>query len=174
MVIKLLIKKMTMKKLILLICLIISISTVFGQRSIDALFEKYSGKDGFVTVSFSGDLLSLILDEENKDNLKSSNITELRILVQEHGNLNVENFYELVKKGIDISNYEEFMKVKESDQDLRMLVKAEGNKFREFLLIAGGKDNAIIQVKGNLSFRDAKKFSEDAKNHNLELIDNHK
>ena len=47
-----------------------------------------------------------------------------------------------------LSKYEEFMRVKESDQDLRMLVRTEGKRFKEFLLIAGGEDNAVIQIKG--------------------------
>ena len=76
----------------------------------------------------------------------------------------------MVIKDIDLQNYEEFMRVKESDQDLRMLVRSEGNRFKEFLLIAGGEDNAIIQIKGDLTLNDAKKMSEDAKkNHGLNL-----
>ncbi len=55
------------------------------------------------------------------------------------------------------------MRVKSTDQDLRMLVRSEGNKFKEFLLITGGKDNAVIQIKGNMTYEDAKKFSDDAK-----------
>jgi hypothetical protein len=58
------------------------------------------------------------------------------------------------------------MRVKEADQDLRMLVRTEGNKFREFLLIAGGEDNVVIQIKGNMSFREARKFSENVKRNN--------
>jgi hypothetical protein len=55
------------------------------------------------------------------------------------------------------------MRVKEKDQDLRMLVKTEGNRFREFLLIAGGEDNVLIQIKGNLTLDDAEKLSSDLK-----------
>ena len=77
--------------------------------------------------------------------------------------MKVENFYNLVIKDIDLKNYEEFMRIKESNQDLRMLVRTEGNKFKEFLLIAGGEDNALIQIKGNMTFEEAKKFSVDAK-----------
>lgn len=164
-----------MKKIILIITLIISASSVYGQKSIDALFDKYSGKDGFVTVTFNGNLLKFIFEDENNDNPVPSGITELRILAQEDSNMNVENFYDLVIKGIDLSDYEEFMKVKEKNQDLRMLVRAEGNKFREFLLIAGGEDNVIIQVKGKMTFKEAKKFSEDAKkNHDLDIMADHK
>ena len=67
------------------------------------------------------------------------------------------------------------MRVKETDQDVRMLVRTEGNRFREFLLIAGGEDNAVIQIKGNMTFREARKFSEDAKkNHGMDIMAEHK
>jgi hypothetical protein len=63
------------------------------------------------------------------------------------------------------------MRVKDSDQDLRMLVRTEGNKLKEFLMISGGEDNAIIQIKGNLTYDDAKKLSEDTrKNHHIDIV----
>ena len=87
----------------------------------------------------------------------------------------VDNFYDLVIKDLNLNDYEEFMRIKESDQDMRMLVRADGNVFREFLLIAGGEDNALIQIKGNMTFREAKRFSDDAKkNHCANLIADHK
>ena len=85
--------------------------------------------------------------------------------------MKVENFYDMVMKDIDLNKYEEFMRVKESDQDLRMLVRTDGNRFKEFLLIAGGEDNAVIQIKGDLSFNDAKKLSADArKNNGIDIV----
>ena len=101
----------------------------------------------------------------------SANITEIRILTQEDEAIKVENFYDMVMKDIDLNKYEEFMRVKESDQDLRMLVRTDGKRFKEFLLIAGGDDNAVIQIKGDLSFNDAKKLSADAgKNNGMDIV----
>jgi hypothetical protein len=156
-----------MKRLALLTVLVFLMSALHAQRSIDELFKKYAGKDGFVTVSIDGDLLKLAasLDEGGDNNLSkmSGNITHIRILASDDENMPVENFYDAVIKDLDLSGYEEFMKVKESEQDMRMLVRTEGTRFREFLLIAGGKENAIIQIKGNLSRADAKRLSEEAK-----------
>ena len=164
-----------MKRLQLLAILTITFTFAYGQKSIDALFEKYAGKDGFTTVTIDGNLLKLAKcfsnDEEDNDNQMSANISEIRILTQDDENLKVENFYDMVMKDIDLKKYEEFMRVKESDQDLRMLVCTDGNRFKEFLLIAGGEDNAVIQIKGDLSFNDAKKLSLDArKNNGLDIV----
>jgi hypothetical protein len=102
-------------------------------------------------------------------------VTEIRILAQEDNNIKVDNFYSMVIKNLDLNDYEEFMRVKESDQDLRMLVRSEGNTFREFLLIAGGEDNALIQIKGSMTFKEAKKLSADVKkNHCMNILAEHK
>jgi hypothetical protein len=165
-----------MKRLLFLTVLMITASVLYAQKSIDDLFERYSGRDGFVTFTISGNLFKLAcLDEDDNDNPVPGKITEIRILAQEDNNMKVENFYDKVIKDLNLNDYEEFMRVKESDQDLRMLVRAEGNKFKEFLLIAGGEDNALIQIKGNMTFKEAKKFSDDAKkNHGVNILADHK
>jgi hypothetical protein len=164
-----------MKRLLLFAVLTITVSVVSGQKSIDALFEKYAGKDGFTTVTINGNLLKLACcHDDDRDNTMPENITEIRILTQDDENMNVENFYNLVIKDIDLDRYEEFMRVKESHQDMRMLVRSEGNEFKEFLLIAGGEDNALIQIKGNMTYEEAKKFSNSAKkNHGVNIVASH-
>jgi hypothetical protein len=166
-----------MKKLVIILVLSAFISVVSGQKSIDALFDRYAGKDGFTTVTISGNLLKLArcLDDSECDDAMPAKISEIRILTQDDENMKVDNFYDLVIKDIDLDKYDEFMRIKESDQDLRMLVRTEGRRFREFLLIAGGEDNAVIQIKGDMTFKEAKKFSEDSKkNHGLNIVAEHK
>jgi len=136
---------------------------VNAQKSIDNLFEKYANRDGFVSVTINGNLLKLasMLDDDIDDDSLPANISGIRILAQEDEEMKVDNFYDNIIRDINISDYEEFMRVKESDQDLRMLVRTEGDKFKEFLLVAGGKDNVLIQIKGNMTLKEAKKFSAD-------------
>jgi hypothetical protein len=161
-----------MKRLLLFIVLTITATIVYSQKSIDDLFDKYAGKDGFTTVTINGNLLKLAhcLGDNDEDTSFPANITEIRVLAQEDKSLKVENFYNLVINDIDLKNYDEFMRVKKSDQDLRMLVRSEGKMFKEFLLIAGGNNNALIQVKGSMTYADAKKFSKEAeKDHGLNI-----
>lgn len=150
-----------MKRMALLLTLSLVLSIAYGQRSVDALFKNYSGKDGFVTLTINGDLLNVFTSCEDK--FWPGNITEVRMLVQEDKSKNNLNFYDYVINDIDLKDYEEFMRVKESDQDLRMLVKIKDDMFREFLLIGGGEDNLLIQVKGNMTFNEARKFSSNFK-----------
>jgi len=146
--------------------MVVSAACGYTQKSVDKLFEKYSGSDGFTSVTFSGNLLKFCVsdDDDKGHNPLPQKITEIRILAREDDNKEVMNFYENVMKEINQSDYEEFMRVKKSHQDMVMLVKAEGKRFRELLLVAGGDDdNVIIQIKGDMSVEEADKFSEEMK-----------
>jgi hypothetical protein len=166
-----------MKRSLLITLFAITLTCVYGQNSIDALFEKYAGRDGFTTVTINGNLLQLAacLGADDDENPLPAKISEIRILSQEDKKLTVENFYDLVINDIDPGKYEEFMRVKDSDQDLRILVRSEGKRFKEFLMIAGGVDNTLIQIKGDITFEEAKKLSNDTmKNNGLTITAKHK
>jgi hypothetical protein len=166
-----------MKRLLLLIVLTITATVLYGQKSIDDLFDKYAGKDGFTTVTINGSILKLArcLGDDNDENSLPAHITEIRILAQEDDHLKVDNFYSSIIDGIDLKNYDEFMRVKKSDEDVRMLVRSDGDRFKEFLLIAGGNDNAVIQIKGNMTYAEARKFSKEAeKNNGMNITQGHK
>ncbi|MBG0860882.1 MAG: DUF4252 domain-containing protein [Bacteroidales bacterium] len=163
-----------MKKLLSIALLLTLFTATYAQKSIDALFSRYSGKDGFVTLTLSGNLLKLAcqLDNDNEKNALPAEITEIRILAQEDEGLDVENFLDLVSRETSLKDYEEFMSVKESHQDIKMLVRTEGDRFKEFLLIGGGDDNFVIQIKGDMTYKEARKLSSDIKkDHGTNLSD---
>jgi hypothetical protein len=156
-----------MKKVLFIAAFLLPMAIASGQRSIDRLFEKYSGKSGFTSIDISGNLLNLAasIDDDDRDKDLRARITGIRVLAQNDKDMHIENFYDLVMKDIDLKDYEEFMRVKESNQDMRMLVRTEGRKITEFLFVTGGEDNALVQVKGNMTISDARRLSENAKKH---------
>src|SRR5450759_4360771 len=84
-----------MKRLLVFIVLTITATFAFGQKSIDDLFDRYAGRDGFTTVTINGNLLKLahcLGDNDNDDSLPAS-ITEIRVLAQEDKGMKVDNFY---------------------------------------------------------------------------------
>jgi hypothetical protein len=164
-----------MKKIFGILVLSALMSIAYGQRSIDALFEKYADNDGFVSLTINGDLLKLLRshDQGCNDNHWPGKVTEIRMLVQEDKDMRIENFYDLAMRDINRRDYEEFMSVKKSHQNLRMYVRSDGDIIKEFLLVAGGEDNYIIQVKGKMSVKEAEDFSSEVKkNHGKDLISN--
>lgn len=163
-----------MRRILLIVTLIIGTVVLNAQKSIDAIFNKYAERNGFVTFTISGNFLNLsdLLDDDSSCN--SGKITGIRVLVQNDENSEGDNFYKSVIKEINLNNYEEFMRIKEKNKDVRMLVRAEGDRFKEFLLISGGKDNVLIQVKGTMTYAEAKKFSVKVKkDHGMDMFANH-
>ena len=161
-----------MKRFLFALVIMVSAVSVTAQKSVDDLFEKYSGKKGFVTITINGDLVKIfhnLDDNEDDDRNWPENVTTIRVLAQEDDGLAEGNFFDMVEKEIDRKNYEEFMKIKNYDHDLVMLVRMEGKTFKEFLIIAGddkGEDNALIQIKGDMTYNEAKDFADQLKEDN--------
>lgn len=155
--------------------MVLTVLQLNAQRSVDRLFQKYSDKEGYTCISISGNLLNFAARLENdkgKDRDIEAKITEVRILTSKEDNDEKVNFHDVVMKGLDLSDYEEMMRVKETGQDMRMLVRTEGRRVKEFLLVTGGEDNALIQVKGDMSLSDARRLCENArKHHGVTIID---
>ncbi|MFO7853030.1 MAG: DUF4252 domain-containing protein [Bacteroidota bacterium] len=161
-----------MKKILTLIVLMVCTISLSAQTSIDRLFERYQGVDGFVTVTVSGSFLKMIgeFDDDDDEFMKNAeNFTSIRILAQEDENMEVENFYDIVMEELDKGGYEEMVRVNSSEADVKIMVKAQGKIFTEFLVVAGGDDNAIIQIKGRLTDKIIKEMSESINDDNATL-----
>lgn len=159
----------TMKRAISTTLILIFVLTgLMAQNQIDRLFQKYQGKEGFVSFMVSGNMLRLVaaLDEEGSDSFMkhASKFTSIRILAKENNFVESENFYDSVIDELMRGGYEEMMTVKSTGADLKMLLLTDGDIFREFILIVGGEENAIIQIKGNLSYDDIHEISRSVSN----------
>lgn len=146
-----------MKTLIYFVALCLSISTFAQSSSIDKVFDKYSGTDGFTTVNVSTDLFDLLakLEPNDEDLQKLANqIKSVKVLASDdNSNQNNINFFEELKGQVNFDEYNELLTVKEKDQDVKMLVKEMDGVISEFLLIVGGSDNALIQITGNIDLK---------------------
>jgi len=152
-----------MKRLFCAILMVISVAA-YGQRSVDRVFDSFSDKDNFFTMHLSGNLLKFVTSCNNDDEEGlPQEITEFRLIAQKDDQIKVPDFYNMVMKNLDTEGYEEFMRIKSYEQNTIMLVKSHGKEFDEFLMVAGGEHNVVIQVKGSFSVQDAKKFSANAK-----------
>lgn len=140
--------------------MLVQMALVNAQRSVDRLFEKYDDREGFTSVTINGDLLDLAISGDSHRDDIAARITGIRILSQNDDSGMQLNFKDALIRDVDLDSYEEFMTIREYDQDMRMLIKTQGRKVRELLLISIGKKNLVIQVKGEMTFSDAKRLSE--------------
>ena len=147
-----------MKKLItctVIFCAILS-NTFAQNGALDRVFNQYAGQDGFTTVEISSNLFNLFASED--DQLDDVKIGNIKILAVDDENLNNGlNFYDQIVPKLKTSQYNKLMHVKSKDEDVVILHSKKGSEHSEFLLVAGGKDNALIYIEGNLDFSEVEK-----------------
>jgi hypothetical protein len=151
-----------MRKLFAFIAALFLINSANGQRSIDDLFSKYSGKEGYTTVTLSGDLLKWATQNKSENQSESKypeRLTEIRLLAAQDDVEDVPNFFDHIMRGLYFKSYEELVRVKEHNQDLVVMVKPERNGFSELIIVAGGEDNVVVQMKGFITRAEARKLS---------------
>jgi hypothetical protein len=125
---------------------------------VDELFDKYSRREGFTVVIISSRMFSMLsnLDTEDKDadNLMAR-LKSIKILSVEDSVLNKDiNFYTELSRKINFSVYEELMVVKEGQNITKFMIRPDGEKFSELLMITGGPGgNSIISIKGDLTLK---------------------
>lgn len=148
-----------MKRSFLILTAICISAVLQAQNSaVDEMFRKYQEKEGFTVVTISSGLFRMIsnLDSDSKDaddiihNLKS-----IRVLSVKDSLLNKGlNFYTELSKKLNMSVYEELMVVKEGPDITKFLVKHNGERIAELLVITGGPDgNSLISIEGNMSLK---------------------
>ena len=161
-----------------LLSLLLSGSNIWAQQSpVDLLFDKYSGKEGFTSVYISKymfDLFSSIeADDPDAKEMQQavSNLNSIRILsMDDPGKFPEINFYNEIMKDLPADTYKELMVVKEKNQDLKFLIRENGDKISELLLLIGGTDdNTLISITGNIDLKTISKLS---KSMNIEGLEN--
>jgi len=161
-----------MKKLLFIICFIGVSAMGFAQnKSIDRVFDKYAGKDGFTTVYISKYMFSMFsnLEGVEDEDIKEvqdvfGKLTGIKILAVDDPSVLGEgvNFYDEIMKDLPKDRYEELMVVKDSESDVVFLAREEGGVIVELLLVVGGEgdSNALIAITGEIDLNTIAKLSE--------------
>lgn len=167
-----------MKKIVI-ICAAILIGTLSKAQNspVDELFEKYSERDGFTTVTISGKLLSLFTGKGNKDEKGKeviNRLTSIKILSVEDSVLNLKlNFYNDLSREMDFSAYEELMSVKEGRNTTKFLIRQKGDIISELIMISGGpSDNTLISIRGDLDLKSLSELSKETGIKELQSLEN--
>ena len=166
-----------MKKLFLSVAFIGLALMIQAQTNpIDAMFDKYSEKEGFTVVSISGKMLGMFANNKDADKEAGNVINSLKsikILSVEDSTLNKDlNFYTELNKKIDFTVYEELMLVKEGPDITRFLIRQTGNIITELLVVTGGPGgNSLISIKGDLDMKTISNLSKDIGMKDLEGLE---
>ncbi len=164
-------KKLTLKSL--MIALVMFPMMVSAQSSsIDKLFDKYSGQDGFTSINISKSMFAFFAklegiedDEFNKMQEVIDNLDGLKILSCDSRNSQRLGDF---RKGIDnmlkSNKFEELMVMKENNNEVKFMIKNEGDDIVELILIAGEDDDlAVISFFGKIDLAAISKLSKTVK-----------
>ena len=164
-----------MKRLVLIILAVAFPALMLAQNNaVDKLFAKYQGKPGITTVSVSPELFQMVnamgIEEIEEQDFPLDKVASVKILTieDEEGYENV-NFYEEIKKDLDVSDFAEVMTVNDGNEVVRMWMKAGQKKVSEFLLIVGGDDNVLIYITGSFDMDDLEGLAEEMGDLDIDL-----
>lgn len=155
-----------MKRVALLILAVIFPAFMMAQNSaVDKLFAKYQGKKGITTVSISPELFKMVnamgIEEIEDQDFPIDKIASVKILtIEDEEGYEGVNFYEEIKKDLNVDDFQEVMTVNDGGEVVRMWMKVDKSTVSEFLLIVGGDDNVLIYITGNFNMNDLEELAD--------------
>ena len=155
-----------MKKVVLFILVVVFPAFLMAQNgAVDKLFAKYKGKQGITTVSISPELFQMVnamgIEEIEDQDFPMDKIASIKILtIEDEEGYEGVNFYEEIKKDLDVSDFAEVLTVDDGGEVVRMWMKADKAVVSEFLLIVGGDDNVLIYITGDFNMNDLEELAE--------------
>ncbi|MFZ5942108.1 MAG: DUF4252 domain-containing protein [Bacteroidota bacterium] len=141
-----------MKRFSIIITLLgISLSLFAQPRGINRLYHTYSGEEGVISMTLPGFVLRFAanvgeLEGPEEELLRS--IRSMRILtIEDNDRYKNVNFAREVRFTPD-DEYEMLLEVHEDDDDVLIMARRDGDVYRDLIIVVGGEDNVIVQMKG--------------------------
>lgn len=142
-----------------LMMLIVSIGVQAQSDAISRFFDKYATDDSFTQVTVSSKMFNLFTNmeadtPEDKELLDAiSKLKGLRIIAKD----NARNARELYREAFALipeAEYEELMSVRDDQKDMKFMIRENGNKISELLMVMGGPDEfMILSVFGDIDLK---------------------
>ena len=146
-----------MKKRGLLLVLAVMITALVSaqQKSAEEVFRAYAGKDNctVLTIPKGAIRLAASLQEEDEPEVKEflEGISSVKILAADAGD---RDFYGKVLNTLS-EQYEELMTVDKGDEQVKFLMRQQGDVIKELVLLTGESDeSALIIVRGDIRLKD--------------------
>lgn len=153
----------------------------FAQNPTNNMFKKYGSGDGFTVVSINKDLFTLLLEMGEETDAKEINevkdvikdLENIRILMYDANKGTDPSFLPKFKQeleGMKLTDYSELMMVKEQDEEVKFLIRKDGEIINELLLLISQPDEAgFVSITGNINIKSIAKI---AKTINVQGLEN--
>ncbi|MDH3650546.1 MAG: DUF4252 domain-containing protein [Saprospiraceae bacterium] len=139
-----------MKTRLMIMAFLTLIATTYGMaqtNALDKFFSSYMDDPSFTVVTISPKMFQMIskldiedMEPEVKDLIH--NIKGLRILARE--DYDGRQLYQEASEKINTNDYDELLRVRDKDENVRIFVKSQGDIINELLLIVGGSSEFVL------------------------------
>lgn len=166
-----------MKKFIAALALLIIVNGAFGQDAISKFFSKYQADESFSQVTVSSKMFGLFTNmeadtPEDKEILEAiSKLKGLRILAKDDAR-DARGLYKEAFSLIPVKEYEELMSVRDKDKDMKFMIKENGGKISELLMVMGGnEDFMVMSLFGEIDLKQISRIGKKMNVSGLEHLD---
>jgi hypothetical protein len=164
--------KITYKIILLLITGLFPALLSAQSNALDGLLSKYADQPGFYFLELKTNMFSS--EQETNGSPTPGKLITVKILSYEEGSSNQSNatdVYEQLRSEIDVNTYKGLIEVKSSGDKIDMMVKKDGVKLSEIVIIVReSTETTVIAASGSLDLKDIAKFSEMKNCHSLETL----
>lgn len=137
-----------MKKIVAIVVLMTTLTTLNAQDVISRFFSKYQDDESFTNVNISSKMFGLFtqMDAENPEDKEVldaiSKLKGLKIIAKQ----NARNSRELYKEAFTLipKDFEELMSVRDKDKDMKFMIKENGGKISEMVMVVGGNEEFML------------------------------
>lgn len=163
-----------MKKIVAVAVLMMAAGGIQAQDAISKFFNKYQSDESFSQVNISSKMFGLFTQmdaqtPEDKEVLDAiSKLKGLKILAKD----DARDSRALYKEAFSLipKDYEELMTVRDKDKDMKFLIKENGGKISELLMVmAGNEDFMVMSIFGEI---DLKQISRIGKSMDIKGLEN--
>jgi hypothetical protein len=145
------------------------------EDAITKYFNKYIDDTTFSAVYISPKMFNMVSKVEIKDMDPAvqeviASLKGLRILHTDH---NANKYYQEALKVIPTNDYELLLTARDKGENVRFMVKENGDIVQELLMIVGGdSDFALLSFVGNIDLKKIGKLAEALNIDNLQYLKN--
>lgn len=146
-----------MKKITILSILLILAGGLVSAQTIqtERLYQKYRGEKGVISIWIPGVAMKLaasIADLEYEEEQFLRSIRSIRVLTIDDPSLFPDvNFTKEAQIEPGKNGYEVMVQVSDGKEDVLIMGREKNGKLKDLLVLVGGEDNVMVQIKGRLN-----------------------
>ena len=169
-----------MKTIIAAAMFLLSSSWALAQNdAISRFFDKYAEDESFTQVTVTAKMFSLFADldlENEKDKELAEAVSQVKGLrVLSKDDISREEARALYKEALSkvpVKEYEELMSVRDSETNMKFLIKEKDGIVNELFMVMHGKDEfVLLSLVGEIDLKQISRLSKTIQVHGFEHLD---